>query len=72
MCALLLLWDFSGKPADLIERLRAYSDLKKATALVSGDDIAGFRNAGAPFVQRLLALARRADIIGSLPERLRW
>jgi GrpB-like predicted nucleotidyltransferase (UPF0157 family) len=39
----------------------AYGELKKAVALVFGDDIAGFRNAKAPFVQRLLANARAAE-----------
>ena len=36
----------------------AYGDLKKALALVFGEDIAGFREAKRPFVQRVLALAR--------------
>jgi GrpB-like predicted nucleotidyltransferase (UPF0157 family) len=40
------------------EVARAYGDLKKALALVFGDDIAGFRAAKAPFVQRVLANAR--------------
>ena len=36
----------------------AYGNLKKAIALVFGDDIAGYRNAKAPFVQALNARAR--------------
>jgi GrpB-like predicted nucleotidyltransferase (UPF0157 family) len=36
----------------------AYGSLKKAVALVFGDDIAGYRNAKAPFVQALNAKAR--------------
>ena len=36
----------------------AYGELKKAVALVFGDDIAGFRSANVPFVQRVLAKAR--------------
>jgi len=37
---------------------RAYADLKKALALVFGDDIAGFRDAKRPFIARVLASAR--------------
>jgi len=36
----------------------AYADLKKALALVFGDDIAGYRSAKGPFLQALLAKAR--------------
>ena len=40
------------------EAASAYGSLKKAVALVFGDDIAGYRNAKAPFVQALNARAR--------------
>jgi GrpB-like predicted nucleotidyltransferase (UPF0157 family) len=36
----------------------AYANLKKALALVFGDDIAGFRDAKRPFIARVLASAR--------------
>jgi GrpB-like predicted nucleotidyltransferase (UPF0157 family) len=36
----------------------AYADLKRALALVFGDDIAGYRNAKAPFIEALMARAR--------------
>ena len=36
----------------------AYAKLKKAVALVFGEDIAGFRNAKRPFVQAVMAKAR--------------
>jgi GrpB-like predicted nucleotidyltransferase (UPF0157 family) len=39
----------------------AYSNLKKALALVFADDIAGFRDAKRPFIQQVLASAR-ADL----------
>jgi len=38
----------------------AYGSLKKALAVVFGDDIAGFRRAKAPFVEKVLANARAA------------
>jgi GrpB-like predicted nucleotidyltransferase (UPF0157 family) len=37
---------------------RAYGDLKKALALVFGEDIAGFRDAKHPFVRAVMAKAR--------------
>jgi GrpB-like predicted nucleotidyltransferase (UPF0157 family) len=36
----------------------AYADLKRALALVFGDDIAGYRNAKAPFIEAIMARAR--------------
>jgi GrpB-like predicted nucleotidyltransferase (UPF0157 family) len=36
----------------------AYANLKRALAVVFGDDIAGFRNAKRPFLQAVLAKAR--------------
>ena len=36
----------------------AYADLKRALALVFDDDIAGYRNAKAPFIRAVLARAR--------------
>jgi GrpB-like predicted nucleotidyltransferase (UPF0157 family) len=36
----------------------AYADLKKALALVFDEDIAGYRNAKAPFLQAVMAKAR--------------
>jgi GrpB-like predicted nucleotidyltransferase (UPF0157 family) len=36
----------------------AYADLKRALALVFQDDIAGYRNAKAPFIEALMARAR--------------
>jgi len=39
------------------ELARAYGNLKKAVALVFGDDIAGYRRAKAPFVEALNAKA---------------
>jgi GrpB-like predicted nucleotidyltransferase (UPF0157 family) len=36
----------------------AYADLKKALAVVFGEDIAGFRNAKRPFVQAVMEKAR--------------
>jgi GrpB-like predicted nucleotidyltransferase (UPF0157 family) len=36
----------------------AYADLKRALALVFEDDIAGYRNAKAPFIQAVMARAR--------------
>ena len=36
----------------------AYADLKRALALVFDDDIAGYRNAKAPFIQAVMARAR--------------
>jgi GrpB-like predicted nucleotidyltransferase (UPF0157 family) len=46
------------------EITRAYGDLKRALALVFGDDIAGFRNAKRPFLEALMVKAR-ADRAGS-------
>jgi len=40
------------------EIARAYGDLKRALALVLGDDIAGFRNAKRPFLEALMTRAR--------------
>jgi GrpB-like predicted nucleotidyltransferase (UPF0157 family) len=40
------------------EIARAYGDLKRALALVFGDDIAGFRNAKRPFLEALMTKAR--------------
>jgi GrpB-like predicted nucleotidyltransferase (UPF0157 family) len=40
------------------EVARAYADLKRALALVFGDDIAGYRNAKRPFLEAVLARAR--------------
>jgi GrpB-like predicted nucleotidyltransferase (UPF0157 family) len=58
-------WDEFVLVRDYLRRhpevARAYGELKKAIALVFGDDIAGFRSAKAPFVQRVLAQAR-ADL----------
>jgi GrpB-like predicted nucleotidyltransferase (UPF0157 family) len=39
------------------EVVNAYSDLKKALALVFGEDIAGYREAKHPFLQKVLAMA---------------
>jgi GrpB-like predicted nucleotidyltransferase (UPF0157 family) len=36
----------------------AYADLKRALALVFDDDIAGYRNAKAPFIEAVMARAR--------------
>jgi GrpB-like predicted nucleotidyltransferase (UPF0157 family) len=36
----------------------AYADLKRALALVFEDDIAGYRNAKAPFIRAVMARAR--------------
>jgi GrpB-like predicted nucleotidyltransferase (UPF0157 family) len=35
----------------------AYANVKKALALVFGEDIAGYRNAKHPFIQRVMAKA---------------
>jgi GrpB-like predicted nucleotidyltransferase (UPF0157 family) len=43
------------------EIARAYGDLKRALALVFGDDIAGFRNAKRPFLEALMIKARAAS-----------
>ena len=36
----------------------AYANVKKALALVFGEDIAGYRNAKHPFIQRVMANAQ--------------
>jgi GrpB-like predicted nucleotidyltransferase (UPF0157 family) len=40
------------------EMASAYADLKRALALVFEDDIAGYRNAKAPFIEAVIARAR--------------
>jgi GrpB-like predicted nucleotidyltransferase (UPF0157 family) len=40
------------------EVVNAYANVKKALALVFGEDIAGYRNAKDPFIQRVMANAR--------------
>jgi GrpB-like predicted nucleotidyltransferase (UPF0157 family) len=39
------------------EIVGAYGNVKKALALVFGEDIAGYRNAKHPFIQRVMANA---------------
>jgi GrpB protein len=40
------------------EIVGAYANVKKALALVFGEDIAGYRNAKHPFIQRVMANAQ--------------
>jgi GrpB-like predicted nucleotidyltransferase (UPF0157 family) len=40
------------------EVVAAYANVKKALALVFGEDIAGYRDAKHPFIQRVMANAR--------------
>lgn len=49
--------DYLCRHADVAD---AYGNLKRALAIVFGDDIAGFRDAKRPFVTRVLASARAA------------
>ena len=54
---LFLVRDYLREHRDVAD---AYGNLKRALALVFGDDIAGFRDAKSPFVQAVLARARAA------------
>ena len=54
---LVLIRDYLRGHADVAA---AYGDLKKALALVFGDDIIGYRNAKGPFLQAVMAKARAA------------
>jgi GrpB-like predicted nucleotidyltransferase (UPF0157 family) len=55
-------WEEFTLVRDYLRRHRevasAYADLKRALALVFGDDIAGYRNAKAPFIEAVMARAR--------------
>jgi GrpB-like predicted nucleotidyltransferase (UPF0157 family) len=55
----ILLRDYLRRHPDIAN---AYGDLKRALALVFGDDIAGFREAKHPFIQRVLTHARSAGL----------
>jgi len=48
---LLLLRDYLRRHPEVVED---YGNLKRALALVFGDDIAGFRDAKSPFVHQML------------------